>query len=201
VTSSRRPRSESQVASVVVEALSGLIRRVPTSPEPPAGDPKSRALRIAKVAARRASGVSTALSLPPGPLGMLTVLPDLLSVWRIQRQMVADIAAVYGQTATLTRETMLHCLFKHGGAALLRDLVVRAGERYVIRPASIHILQRSLAKVGVRVTHQVLGRTLSRYVPLIGALGVGAYAYYDTSQVAANAIELFSREVVVEPAV
>lgn len=201
MTTRRGPRSESRLASAVAESLSGLIRRVPTSPEAPAGDPKSRSLRIAKTAARRASGVSTALSLPPGPLGMLTVLPDLLSVWRIQRQMVADIAAVYGRTATLTRESMLHCLFKHGGAALLRDLVVRAGERYVVRPASVYFLRRSLAKVGVRVTHQVLGRTLSRYVPLLGALGVGAYAYYDTSQVAANAIELFSREVVVEPAV
>jgi hypothetical protein len=33
-------------------------------------------------------------------------------------------------------------------------------------------------------------------VPVLGALGVGGYAYYDTTQVAASAIQLFesSRE-------
>jgi hypothetical protein len=32
-------------------------------------------------------------------------------------------------------------------------------------------------------------------VPVVGALGVGAYAYYDTGQVAATAMALFSRDI------
>jgi hypothetical protein len=31
-------------------------------------------------------------------------------------------------------------------------------------------------------------------LPVIGALGVGAYAYYDTGQVARTAIDLFGAE-------
>jgi hypothetical protein len=38
----------------------------------------------------------------------------------------------------------------------------------------------------------------SRLMPLVGAVGVGAYAYYDTTQVAKTAIELFARELVIE---
>jgi hypothetical protein len=49
----------------------------------------------------------------PGQLGLLTVLPDLVAMWRIQSQLVSDIAAVYGKTANLGREHMLWCLFKH----------------------------------------------------------------------------------------
>jgi hypothetical protein len=38
---------------------------------------------------------------------------------------------------------------------------------------------------------------VARYAPVIGAIGVGGYAYYDTNKVAKTAIELFSKEVVV----
>jgi hypothetical protein len=39
---------------------------------------------------------------------------------------------------------------------------------------------------------------VSRWLPIIGALGVAAYAYYDTGKVAENAIEFFSSEIDVE---
>ncbi len=59
--------------------------------------------RLARDAAQKAALVSGSLALPPGPLGMLTVLPDLLLIWKLQRQMVADIFALHGRTAELTR--------------------------------------------------------------------------------------------------
>lgn len=129
---------------------------------------------------------------------MLTILPDLLAIWSLQSKLVADIASAYGKTAFLTRESMVYCLFKHGGAALLRDVVVRTGERFVVRPTTLRVMQNLLSKVGVRTTQRALGQTLARYVPLLGAAAIGAYAYYDTSKVAANAIELFSSEIAID---
>jgi hypothetical protein len=35
-------------------------------------------------------------------------------------------------------------------------------------------------------------------VPLVGAVSVGAYAYFDTNQVAKTAIELFSKDIVID---
>jgi hypothetical protein len=189
---------ESAGSSVLSNAIQRFLSKIPDSDEAQAQDPLSRSRRIAKSAARRASAISTTLALPPGPLGMMTVVPDLLSIWDVQRKMVADIAAAHGQTAVLSRETMLWCLFKHGTAALLRDVVVRGAERFVIRPASVQALRHVLTRIGVHVSHQALGRTVSRFVPLLGALCVGAYAYRDTEQVAATAIELFSSDVVVD---
>ena len=181
--------------SSVSKALLKLVSDIPESEEHFASDPKSRAQQLAKSAARTAAGISAALAIPPGPLGLATILPDLIGIWHVQRQLVADIAAVYGKTGSLTPTAMVYCLFKHGSAALVRDLVVRVGERIVIKRATLKLLQELLSKIGVRVTQKVLGRTLSRWIPLIGALGIGAYAYYDTSQVAGNAIELFSKEI------
>ena len=104
--------------------------------------------------------------MPPGPLGWLTIAPELLAVWKIQAQMVSDLAGVYGKAATLTREHMVYCLFRHTAVQLLRD-------------------------VAVRVAHRSAGGGIARWLPVVGAVGVGAYAFYDTSQVAATAIELF----------
>ena len=139
------------------------------------------------------------LALPPGPLGWLTILPELVLVWRIQAQMVADIAGIYGKQAYLTREQMLYCLFRHTAAQAARDLIVRVGERYLIQQVSLRTLQSVAERIGVRVTQQAIGKGISRWLPVIGALGVGAYAYYDTGQVARTATELFRREITKGP--
>ena len=44
---------------------------------------------------------------------------------------------------------------------------------------------------GIRVSQQMVGKSAARFVPLIGAAGVGLYAYRDTRAVARAAIALF----------
>lgn len=187
--------------SVITKALLDLLSHIPRSQEPLSAEPKARAQALAKSAAMKAAGVSGLMTLPPGPLGLATILPDLLGIWRLQQSMVSDIAAAMGKSAFLKKETMIYCLFKHAGAALVRDLIVRGGERFLIRQASMRLVQDILQKIGVRLTRSVLHKSLSRFIPIVGALGVGAYAYYDTMQVAATAIDLFSKNLEDEAAV
>lgn len=184
---------------MITQALFKLISRIPRSRERDqlSGDPQKRAQVIARTAALKAAGLSGSLAIPPGPLGLATVLPDLVAIWRIQQAMVADIAAVYGQSVALTRESMVYCLFKHAGTALTRDLVVRIGERYLVQQAALKAMQKILRRIGVRLSRRIIGKSILRWVPVLGAVGVGAYAYYDTAQVAATAIALFSKQVAV----
>jgi hypothetical protein len=137
--------------------------------------------------------------LPPGPLGWLTILPEMIAVWKIQAQMVADIAAFYGKKGNLTQEQMLYCLFKHTASQAVRDLVVRVGERMIVKRATLHVLQTVAERVGAKVTQRVIAKTASRWLPVVGALGVASYAYYDTGQVARIAIDLFEQEIEVDP--
>lgn len=194
--------------NALADAVVNFLAVVPDSHEPSAvvGDRAEHARTLARKAALTASVVSGSLALPPGPLGMLTVVPDLVAVWRIQSQMVADIASTYGKSAQLTREQMLYCLFKHAAAQAVRDLTVRVGERYVFRHASLRALQLFAGKVGIKLSQKVIAKTAARWLPAIGAAGVAAYAYYDTGQVAETAIALFSSDLAValgedEPAV
>lgn len=180
------------------DAILNLVLQVPTSTESEMTQPLIRAQAIARSAARQAGLMAASLALPPGVLGWLTVLPELVAVWRLQAQLVSDIAASYGKTATLSREHMLYCLFRHVSAQLFRDVVVRVGERFMIRRASLAFLQSLTKTLGVKVTQSIIGKGAARLVPLIGAVGVGAYAYFDTQQVAKTAIELFSRDIVTD---
>jgi hypothetical protein len=180
----------------VTQAILDFVSEVPDSKVGSSKDPASEARRLAQRAAQRAALTAGSLALPPGPLGWLTLLPELIAIWKIQGQMVSDIAAAYGRNHTLGREQMLWCLFRHTAAQAFRDLVVQMGDRLVFRRMSYIVAQRVARQVGVKLTRRTVSEGLSRWLPVIGALGVGAYAYYDTGQVASTAIALFSSDAV-----
>jgi hypothetical protein len=183
-------------SQTIADRLLDVVANIPSSQEPPAIDPRARALVIARKAARRAGAVSGALSLPVGPVGLLTVLPDLVMTWRIQAQMVADIAAAFGKSQMLTREQLIYCLFEHGSAQSLRDFVTRVGERYVVRRATLRTFRTAATRIGVKVARRSAGRSAARFLPLVGAAGVAFYAYRDTLHVHRTAVALFEGEAV-----
>ncbi len=184
----------------IAQQILDYLSDVPHSREQPREHPGARVEAIALAARRKAFLASSSLALPPGPVGWLTVLPELVAIWKIQAQMVADIAAVCGQHSTLTREQMVFCLFRHAAAQAVRDLAVRAGQRWLVQAATAHGFRSIAHRIGVKLSERALGSSLARMVPLAGALGVGAYAWYDTRQVARTAFAMFSREVEIIPA-
>ena len=193
----RRP-SAAAVAGRIEDIVLDLAGHVPPTDEPRSQTPLARAHALARAAAKAAAGVSGTAALAPGPLGLLTLLPDLVVVWKIQAKLVADIAAAYGQTARLGKEEMLYCLFKHAAAQAFRDLVVRSGERFIVRRAGALVLQALAGRIGLQVAQRTVGKAAARYLPLLGAAGVAGYAWYDTRKVAENAIALFSRPITLE---
>lgn len=186
------------ISGRVADAILDAIGAIPGSEEVGSATPHARANALTKRAASSAATISGTAAMVPGPWGVLSLLPDIIGVWKVQSQLVADIAAAYGKSASLTKEHMLYCLFKHMASQALRDVVVRAGERFLVRRTSLGVLQKISTVLGVKVTQRVMGKAVARYVPIAGALGVAAYAFYDTRKVAATAIELFSSDVVIE---
>jgi len=181
----------------VLSALQDAVSTIPSSSESATSDSRGRAIVLGKTAALKAAAVSGTLAIPPGPAGILTLVPDLYLIWKIQGQMVSDVAATYGKTAFLTREGMLHCLFKHAAAQAVRGIVVRSGERLLIRRTSSVLFETALKRAGVTVSERLASKALSRWLPVIGAVGVGAYAFYDTREIARTAIETFASDMVI----
>ena len=177
-----------------IRDVEGVIERVIADVPPPRAGRVDNAAHaaeeFARAAARKAALLSGSLALPPGPIGMLTVLPDLYLIWKVQRQMVADIFALHGREAELTRSHMLFCLFRHMASQVARDVVVRAGQRLIVQELSAGAIAVLLRQIGISVTQRVAGTAASRWVPLAGAAAVGAYAYWDTLQVAKSTYRL-----------
>jgi hypothetical protein len=155
--------------SRVLEAVLELLAKVPSTDRHQEKAPRDVSREISRRAAAKAAVTAGSLAMPPGPLGWLTIAPELLAVWKIQTQMVSDLAGIYGKSATLTREHMVYCLFRHTAVQVMRDVAVRVAQRSI-------------------------GGGMARWLPLVGAVGVGAYAFYDTRHVAATAIELFGSD-------
>ena len=188
------PVGADEPASLIAGALLDLISRIPDSDEQPSPVASDRAHALATAAAKRSALTAGALALPPGPLGWLTLLPEIFALWRIQAQLVADIAAAFGQSASLSREQMLYCLFRHAAAQAVRDLAVQVGGRLIVRRASLSVLQTIAGVIGIRISQRLLGKGIARWLPVLGALGVGTYAYFDTLQVARTATDLFGKQ-------
>lgn len=179
----------------LTDIILDLIGRIPSTEEIPLDDTSARARQIAQRASIKAATAAGTLALPPGPLGWLTILPELVTVWRIQTQMVADLAGLYGKSASLSSSQMLYCIFRHGAAMAMRDIVVRVGDRYLFRRTTQQALQQVAQKIGLKLTQKGIASGLSRWLPIVGALGVGGYAYYDTAQVAKTAMQLFQKDI------
>jgi uncharacterized protein (DUF697 family) len=179
-------------------AVLDVVARVPTSTEPPAPDPAARTRTLAARAARTTAALSAAAALPPGPIGWLTLLPELAAIWRVQAKLVADIAAAHGRPRAATREVLLHCLFSHSLERPLGGFVVRAGERLLVRSASYRALQPVARAIAARLSTRTLGRGIARFVPVAGSVAVAAWAWRETTRVARNAEAVFAREVDVQ---
>lgn len=182
----------------LADRLLDLVARIPTPREKEVDVPAERASQIARAAAAKSAAAAGALALPPGALGWITITPELYAVWRLQAQMVADIAGAYGKTHLLGREQMLYCLFGHTAAGAFEDLIVRVGERWLIRRTPLSSLYAVGNKVAMLIAQRSAGRMVTRWVPVVGALGVAGFVYVDTGKVADTAIELFEHDVEVE---
>ncbi len=185
-------------ANRITQSILDFVSRVPDSQVDSSTDSATAAQQLSVRAAQRAALTAGSLALPPGPLGWLTLLPELVTIWKIQGQLVSDISAAYGRHATLGREQMMWCLFRHTAAQAFRDLVVRMGDRLIFRRMSYGIAQTVARQIGVKLSQRTVGKGLTRWLPVVGALGVGAYAYHDTMQVASTAIEMFESEVTID---
>lgn len=171
--------------------LFDLITNIPDSLYAENREPEKRANQLIQQAAFKAATISATLSIPAGITGILTAIPDIAAIWRIQAQLVADIAASYGKLALLSREAMVWCLFRHSAAQLIRDIAVRTGSRIVVQKLSTTALKALIQKIGIKISSKFLSKSLLRAIPVVGAVGNGAYTYYDTFEVGKTATAYF----------
>src|SRR5438132_5229575 len=156
---------ERELLDKLFRILFKVIHEIPTSTEKETSEALIRSRKLISEASFKAAAISGALALPSGPLGWLTILPDLATIWRLQAQMVADIGGAFCKKGQLTEESMIYCLFRHATAQVVRDLVTRMGERVVVQCGSLRVAENVLESIGIKLIHRVARGGLWRLLP------------------------------------
>ena len=139
--------------------------------------------------------VSGALNLIPGPWGLITIIPDLMVVFRNQLALVYDIGVAYGQQKILNRGILAWLLLSATGSSA-GSLIVMQGTKALVRRSSLRVFQRLVNALAGRITQQVLKSTISKWLPVVGAAAMASWSSYITYRIGSKAKELFSKEII-----
>lgn len=152
---------------------------------------------IVNAYALKCASVSGFAGLVPGPFGMLTVIPDIVMVLRLQTEMLAKLSVAYNKEKSISKELVLFMLFQGVGAAGLQ-LVVSKATKVVVKRASTRIIQRIVAMLGGRILQKAAAQAATRYIPILGSLVMGVWVRYMTIKIGKSAIDLLSKDIVFE---
>lgn len=184
-------KRKDDAATALTPAVLAAVSEVPKPRVRKRRDPAEASRQLAAAAALKAAVAAGALAWPGSLVGWLSLLPQLRSVWRIQVQLVVDIAAVHGHRGRPTQEELLQCLFQHAPARTLRQAEGRRAGVARGESLSARLLHLMAQRVALRLSQRLLGHRLVRLLPLVGAAGVGAYAYLETARVGTTAVALY----------
>ncbi len=170
-----------------------VMAEVPKSKHKAVTNPDQQSELIIRRASKKAGLLSAGLSIPVGPLGLLTIIPELVGVWKLQKQMVADIAAVYGNKEEVGREQMLYCLFRYSAAHVVADVTSKSAERLLLNRMSQASFDHAVGKVSLHIGNSLTLRMSRIVLPLVGAIFLGLYSHNDTMKVGKTAKFLFKQ--------
>ncbi len=143
------------------------------------------------------SVVSGSASLVPGPFGMLAVVPELAIVIKNQIELIYDITRAYGQKEPADPSLLL-AIFVQAMGTSAGTLIVLHGGKYVVRRASLSVLQKVIAILGGKITQQALKSAVSKWLPVVGAAAMAAWTNYMTRSIGNKAVEIMKVGVVID---
>lgn len=138
--------------------------------------------------------ITGALNLVPGPWGLVAVLPEIVTVLRNQVAMVYDLGVAHDKETAMSRELLLGIVLSAGGAGSLGLLTVH-GSKVLVKRSSLRVFQKLVAALGGRVTQRMLKAAIARWLPLVGAAAMAAWAKSSTEAIGRRATELLAKEI------
>jgi len=146
-------------------------------------------------ACAKKTGFSSAIfAAPPGPLGLATILPEILTNSVLQTKMIYDIAVAHEQDQELPPQLALW-LLASGAGKIGTHFIVQAGGKLLVRRASLRAMQNLAGRFAVKVTQRALSKAIWRFLPGVGAAAMGIWTYHVTKRIGSQADELFARGI------
>jgi hypothetical protein len=142
-------------------------------------------------AARKAFWVSTTLSAAWGPAGLATILPEIISLVKIQMNLVCKIAH-YHQSRNILNHAAILLIFANAlGLAIGPQILSKIGTRLVVKSLSLPLLSMIARKIGVAIAVKISQRVVGRWVPILLAPVFGLFSKRMTRKIGREADLLF----------
>lgn len=138
--------------------------------------------------------ISGGANLVSGPWGVLVAVPEIALVLRNQIAMIDDIGRAYGQERVITRELIAGILLTALGGSGAALLTIH-GERVLVKRVAMKGLQQVSRLLAGKVTQTLLKSAISKYLPMVGAVAMGAWSTYMTHKIGKKAIEMFEKNI------
>jgi hypothetical protein len=168
------------------------------APEPSQVEVTGTPDEMMREAARRAFAVSMAAGLAPGFFGVMTILPEIISVTKIQIRLVHKIAGYYHAGASLDRTVLLLIFSEAIGLMVGKSLLRRVGARLLVTTLSTRLARRLAQQIGARIVAKAVQKGIARWLPVIMAPVLAAFSRSMTLRIGRHAMRLFSEGIVVE---
>ncbi len=193
--------AQKELQTKITESLQGLFDDVITKQKAhyasnPGKKPTRRDVEaIITLAANKNALVAGAANLIPGPLGMLAAVPEIVMVLRNQTKMIYDLGLAHGQERFMRAELVMGIVASGVGNGTA-SLVIVQGGKLLVRRASLRVMQKIVAMLGGQITQRVLKSMVGKWIPVVGAAAMAAWARYTTKQLGERAIEMLSLPIV-----
>ncbi|MDD5168966.1 MAG: hypothetical protein PHN75_09120 [Syntrophales bacterium] len=152
-------------------------------------------------AAGKTFWVSTTLSAVWGPVGLATVLPEIMAVMKIQMNLVYKIAN-YHQKQNVPHHTAIVLIFANAlGLTIGPRLLRTAGTRLIVKSLSLPVISAIARKIGAEMVTKISQRAAGRWIPLLAAPIFGHFSRKMTIKIGSEAERLFSQVIDPEGAV
>ncbi|MBP1730268.1 MAG: hypothetical protein H6Q55_697 [Deltaproteobacteria bacterium] len=153
---------------------------------------------MTREAARRTFAVSMAAGLAPGFFGVMTILPEIVSVTKIQIRLVHRIAGYYRAGASLDRTVLLLIFSEAIGLMAGKGLLRRVGARLIVTALNTGLARRLAKQIGARIVAKAVQKGIARWLPVVLAPVLAAFSRSMTLRIGRHATRLFSEGIVVE---
>lgn len=153
---------------------------------------------MVKSAAYKSSAVSGIATLPPGPTGFLTLLPELIAVTKIQMNLVYALAKYYNKAERLNTSIVLLIFANAVGVNAGRNLIRIHGRRVIVSVLRDTTVRELAKRVGIKITAKITSRAAGRFFSLFAAPIFATITYKSTKTIGKEAIRIFSRELETE---
>ncbi len=153
---------------------------------------------MTRKAARYAFMLSTGAGIPTGPLGLATIIPELVALTKIQINLIYKIAKYHNQEAQVNATLILFIMGNALGVVLKHALAEKMGSRIITRSLSAEGTRKLAQKIGEKISTQFFRKAAGRWIPLVLAPVFGYFSYAMTKKVGREAENLLANVIEIE---